>query len=359
MAIELPEILTVLVITRIDPETVRKIQSVSPSRLRVFPVWDDFQPELSEEWPEETMKRRGGAAPPSQTRQQLEELIRQAHVAIVGVPWPIRVAERMPNLIWAHMPGAGVSNLKETAWWGGSAMLTSARGSTAAIPIAESAMAGAFLLTRRLDIAVRQTDRRTIDPSAYTGNMRVLHGKTMGIVGLGGIGREVARIARGAGMRVIATRRSVTERRLDSDGVDVLMPPSQMHDLLGESDFIAVCAMWTPETERFIDARAFAATKPGAIFLNVARGEIVDERAMVDALKTGRLAGAYIDVWWDDTRKPPIPELLDAPNLIITPHVSTGSDGYYFYGIDVFCENLGRLLKGEELLNVVDWRRGY
>jgi phosphoglycerate dehydrogenase-like enzyme len=357
---KLPGILTILVINRIDAGTVRKIESVSPSRVKVFPVWDDFQPELSQEWPDETMKRRGGGdSPPTRTREELEELIRQAHVAIVGVPWPIRVADRMPNLIWAHLPGAGVSNLRESAWWGGPAILTSARGSSAAIPIAESAMAGAFLLSRRLDIAVRQTDAHALDASAYTGNMRVLHGKTIGIVGLGGIGREVARIARGAGMRVIATRRSVTERRLDTDGVDVVLPPSETLDLLAESDFIAVCAMWTPETERLIDARAFAATKRGAFLLNVARGEIVDELAMVDALKTGQLAGAYIDVWWDDTQRPPIPEVLDAPNLVITPHVSGGSDGNFAYGMDIFCENLKRLLNGDDLLNVVDWTRGY
>ena len=128
---------------------------------------------------------------------------------------------------------------------------------------------------------------------------------------------------------------------------------------MAESDFIAVCAMWTPETERLLDKAAFDAAKPGAFLLNVARGEIVDELAMVEALQSGRLAGAYIDVWWNDTQDPPIPELLNAPNLIVTPHVSGGSDGDYRGGIDVFCENLARLLRGEPLLNVVDWQRGY
>ena len=129
--------------------------------------------------------------------------------------------------------------------------------------------------------------------------------------------------------------------------------------MLAESDFVALCAMWTPETERILDKQAFAAMKTGAFLLNAARGELVDEAAMVEALKDGRLAGAYIDVWWHDTDEPPIPELLQAPNLIITPHVSGGADGNYRGGMDVFCENLRRLLAGEELLNVVDWERGY
>jgi len=317
--------------------------------VKVYPVWDDFQPELAEEWPEETMKRRGGGdAPPSRSREQLEELIGQAHAAIVGVPWPVKAAERMPNLIWAHLPFAGVTSLKESAWWGGKAIVTSARGFTSALPIAESAMAGAFLLARRLDTAVRQTDARKLDASAYARGMSVLRGKTMGIIGLGGIG-----------MRVIATRHSAKERQADVDGVDLLLPPSETHAMLAESDFIAVCAMWTPETERLLDRAAFEAVKPGAYLLNVARGEIVDEREMVAALESGRLAGAYIDVWRDDTQAPPIPELLTAPNLVITPHVSPGSDGDYRGGIDIFCENLGRLLRGEELVNVVDWQRGY
>src|SRR5439155_20648877 len=165
----------------------------------------------------------------------------------------------MRNLIWAHLPFAGVTNLSDSPWWDRRLVLTSARGSTNALPIAESAMAGAFMLARRLDIAVRQTDAHQLDAAAYTTGMSVLKGKTMGVIGLGGIGGEVARIARGVGMRVIATRHSARERAFDVDGVDVLMPPSETHDLMAESDYIAICAMWTPETDRMIDRAAFDA----------------------------------------------------------------------------------------------------
>jgi phosphoglycerate dehydrogenase-like enzyme len=357
---ELPEVLNVLAITRMRPEVVERIEAVAPGRVKVHAVWDDFQPELAEEWPEAVMKRRGGGdAPPTRSREQLEELIRSAHAAILSVPWPLDAPNRMPNLIWTHMPFAGVTNLKESAWWNPKTLVTSARGSTSAIPIAESAIGGAFMLARRLDIAVRQTDAREMDATPYRPFMKVLNGKTMGIVGLGGIGGEVARMARGIGMRVIATRHSAKERQADVDGVDVMFPPSELHDMLSECDFVAVCAMWTPETERMLNKAAFDAVKPGAFFLNVARGEIVDEPAMVEALKSGQLAGAYIDVWQGDTTEPPIPELLEAPNIIITPHVSPGADGDYNRGVDIFCENLGRLLRGEELLNRVDFERGY
>jgi phosphoglycerate dehydrogenase-like enzyme len=355
---EIPDPFNVLVAAPIDQATIDRIEAVAPGRVKVYGIWDDIQPELAEEWPPETMARRGSKNPPSRSRDELEVLIQAGNAVIIGVPWPIKLAERMPNLAWAHLPAAGVSNLRESAWWN-RVPLTSARGDSSAIPIAESAMAGAFMLSRRLEMAVRQTDAKALDAAPYGGTMRVLNGKTMGIVGMGGIGREVARMARGIGMRVIATRHSAKERQFDVDGVDVLMPPSETHELMAESDFVCICAMWTPETEKMIDRAAFDAVKPGAFFLNIARGEIVDELAMVDALKSGRLAGAYIDVWWDDTAQPPIPELLEAPNLIMTPHVSGGADGDYRGGINVFCDNLGRLLRGEELLNVVDWERGY
>jgi phosphoglycerate dehydrogenase-like enzyme len=356
---ELPEVFTVLVAAPISQADIERIEAVAPGRVKVYPIWDDLQPELAEEWPPETMQRRGSKNPPARSHDELEAIIQQGNAVIIGVPWPVKMAARMPKLVWGHLPAAGVSNLRESAWWNGKAVLTSARGDSSAIPIAESAIAGAFMLARRLQVAVRQTDARALDPAPYGGVMRVLHGKTMGIVGMGGIGREVARMARGVGMRVIATRNSAKERQFDVDGIDVLMPPSETHELMAESDFVCVCAMWTPETERMLDKAAFDAVKPGAYFLNIARGEIVDEPAMVDALRDGRLGGAYIDVWWDDTASPPIPELLSAPNLIMTPHVSGGADGDYRGGISVFCENLGRLLRGDELLNVVDWQRGY
>ncbi len=360
MPADLPNPFTILAATPIDQATIDRVEAVAPGRVKVYAIWDDLQPELAEEWPEETMRRRGSKTPPSRSREELEALVQQGNAVILGVPWPIRMAERMPNLMWAHLPAAGVSNLKESGWWRGKAVLTSARGSTNTTPIAESAMAGAFMLARRLQVAVRQTDAGVLDVGAYNGRLSVLYGKTMGIVGMGGIGRELARMARGVGMRVIATRNSAIERQTDVDGVDMIMPASETHALLAESDFIAVCAMWTPETERLLDAAAFQAAKPGAFLLNIARGEIVDEAAMIEALKSGRLAGAYTDVWWDHTSLPPSPELISTPNLIMTPHISGGSDGDFRGGAtQILCDNLARLLAGEPLINVVDWQRGY
>jgi phosphoglycerate dehydrogenase-like enzyme len=117
--------------------------------------------------------------------------------------------------------------------------------------------------------------------------------------------------------------------------------------------------MWTAETEGMFDANAFAAMKPGAYFINVARGEIVGEEPLVDALKSGHVGGCYLDTWPDDMARLPHPELLKLPNVTITPHVSQQADTNQNFGIEVFFDNLQRLLKGEPLINVVDFERGY
>jgi D-2-hydroxyacid dehydrogenase (NADP+) len=182
----------------------------------------------------------------------------------------------------------------------------------------------------------------------------------MAIVGLGGIGTHVARLSRAFGMRVVATRRSAERRQVDVDGVDELFPAAELNAMLAEADFVVVCAMWTPETEGLIGEAAFAAVKPGAIFANIARGEIVDEDALLAALASGRVRAAYLDVWHGDvTGADPRPDLLAAPNVVLTPHVSGVSDVVASFGVDLFLDNLQRLLRNESLVQVVDWSRGY
>jgi D-3-phosphoglycerate dehydrogenase len=145
-----------------------------------------------------------------------------------------------------------------------------------------------------------------------------------------------------------------------TDGVDVLYPPSQQNEMLAEADFVAICAMWTPETTSLVGPEAFAAMKPGAYLINIARGELLDEGALAASLQSGHLAGAFLDVWNDDMLgADPSPVLRSAPNIIYTPHASGRSDIPQGFSLDLFCDNLARLLRGEPLVNVVDWERGY
>jgi phosphoglycerate dehydrogenase-like enzyme len=161
-------------------------------------------------------------------------------------------------------------------------------------------------------------------------------------------------------MKVIATKWSATERRLDVEGVDELLPASGLMEMLPRCDFVAIAAPWTPETEKMMAAPQFAAMKPGAYLLNVARGALTDEDDLIEALKSGQLGGAYVDTWWDETERAPREDLIAAPNIVITPHTSGRTDLLNSnMGVDLFCSNLRRLLDGQPLENVFDWDKGY
>jgi phosphoglycerate dehydrogenase-like enzyme len=128
---------------------------------------------------------------------------------------------------------------------------------------------------------------------------------------------------------------------------------------LPESDFVVICCQWTPETTRLFNKDRFAAMKPGSVLVNVARGEIVDEEALAEALAGGRLRGVALDVYVGEFEHPPPARLWQDPRVLITPHVSGASDENRHRAIDLFCDNLRAYLAGMPLENVVDWQRGY
>lgn len=356
----LPENLNVVIATVLpDPEGyIERARAVAPGRINVSYAWSDFLPDLSAEWPERMMSRLQHAVrSPERSEAEIEAMLADTHALLFGVPFPKHILEKTPNLLWAHFGFAGITNLGGSDWWNAPCAITSSRGVTGARPIAETVIAAAMMFARRLDLAAVNSKpdfNTTLIPPMVS-----VEGKTMGIVGLGGIGGEVAKMARGLGMRVVATRRSATEVRRDADGADVLYPVAQTTEMLAESDFVAVCAMWTPETENMFNEELFTAMKPGSFFLNVARGEMVYEPALVTALQSGHLAGAYLDVWPDDFANPPNPELLKLENVVITPHISGRADSSFNFGNELFLENLKHLINGEPLVNQVDWTRSY
>jgi phosphoglycerate dehydrogenase-like enzyme len=128
---------------------------------------------------------------------------------------------------------------------------------------------------------------------------------------------------------------------------------------LGQSDFVAVCCQWTPETTHLINAARLAAMKPDAILVNVARGEIIDEAALAEALAQDRLRGVVLDVYAGEFDHHPPPALWHHPRVLVTPHISGFSDQSRHGGIDIFCDNLRAFLEGRPLHNVIDWERGY
>ena len=185
----------------------------------------------------------------------------------------------------------------------------------------------------------------------------VLRSKTVGIVGLGSIGREVARLAKAFGMRVLATRRSAKQIGR-ARYVDIMLPSNQLRQLLADSDFVVLALPLTPETSKLIGERELQTMKPTAYLINIARGDIVDEVALVRALDEHWIAGAGLDVFATE----PLPtdsRLWELPNVILSSHIAGSMEDYTARATEVFLENLRRYLDGKRLLNVVDKRKGY
>ncbi len=184
--------------------------------------------------------------------------------------------------------------------------------------------------------------------------IRSAKGARVGLVGLGHTGEAVARLCRATGLSVIACRASPAPSEL----VDRVYAPAELRKLLSEVDVVAVCTALTAATRDLFDAKAFAAMPKGSYFINVARGAIVVEEALIDALRSHHLAGAVIDV----ARSEPLPSdspLWDAPNLLITPHTSSEFEGWVARAAEMFADNLQRWLDGKALLNRVYSHRGY
>jgi phosphoglycerate dehydrogenase-like enzyme len=267
------------------------------------------------------------------------------------------IVPALHRLKWVQAPAAGVGHILSQEFIASPIVLTSARG-VRARAIAEHVIAVVFALARQLPFTMRHQAAHewTLDEIERAGTIRTLLGRRMGIVGLGAIGTEVARLATGCGMRVSAVRRRPELGA--APGVEELLPPERLHDLLAACDIVVLCAAQTAETKELFDAAAIARMRDGAFLVNVARGRLVDDAALIAALGSGRLGGAALDVF---TREPLAPDspYWDLPNVIVTPHSSGTMEDYWTPLVALFSENLRRFERGEPLLNVVDKQAGY
>jgi len=223
--------------------------------------------------------------------------------------------------------------------------------------MAEYVLASFLHFSRGLHLSYRDRLRRRFDHQTY--DPIIIRDKTVCVVGAGGIGQEVGKLCAAAGMRVVGTRREVAAGAALPTGFVRLETAAALHELLGESDFVAVCCPWTQETHRLIGREAFSAMKPATVLVNISRGEIVDEEALLQALSQGRLRGVALDVYDGEFERAPDARLWDHESVVITPHVSAVTDVSEHQGVKLFCENLARYLAGRPLENVIDWQRGY
>jgi glyoxylate/hydroxypyruvate reductase A len=340
-------VLNVVLASPLEPELVERIVGVDP---RVNVVW---RPDMlgSPRYP-------GDHFPPIQrTPEQVAEwaqLLGEAEVMLdVDQPSAANILELAPHLRWIQSSSSGVGDwVRRLGLVEAPVTVTNAAG-IHATPLAEFAVFAMLYFAKHWPRMAAEQQAQHWERTAIDS----LEGKTLGIVGLGHVGRKVAQLATALEMRVVATRRSGAEG-VNPPAVERVYPPLELGLLLREVDYLVLSVAHTLETHGMLGADELAQLKPSAVLINIARGTIVDEPALIDALQAGRLAGAALDVF----AREPLPvdsPLWTMPNVLVTPHSMSTARSENERLTDLFCDNLRRYVNGEPLRNVVDKVRGY
>ena len=262
------------------------------------------------------------------------------------------------KLRWIHSPAAAVHHLMFPELIKSDVILTNARDVHGAV-VAEHVLALIFALAKRIPQAVRLQLQHIWGQSVISESHpppRELSGATLGLVGLGSIGREVARRAAGLGMRVIAVREHLEK---ESPGnIAQVYSSAQLDEMLSQSDYVVLAAPTTPSTRGLINAGRIAAMKDDAHLINVGRGPLIDEDALIEALRGHKIAGAALDVF-DKEPLPADSPLWDFDNLLITPHTAGFSEKLWDRHYALMSENMRRYLAGQPLLGMVNKQEGY
>lgn len=283
-------------------------------------------------------------------------LVSSAHVAFMAEVSPQQL-EAARLLRWVHSPAAGVGGMLFQAMRDSPVMVSNSRGMSADA-IAEHVLALTLALFRKLPLAFRsQAERRWAQDEIFAPPPpRTIAGASALIVGLGGIGAATARRFSSLGASVAGIRRDAD--RPIPEGVSDVATPDRLLDLLPHADIVVIAAPQTASTRRMIGARELQAMRRNAILINVSRGKLVDESALVTALASNVIGGAGLDVFEHEPLDPASP-LWTLPNVIITPHMSGFRADHWDAATDLFAENLRRFDTGEPLLNVVNKTAGY
>lgn len=343
--------LTVLIASYLEPEHVARVRAVD-SRIDVI-----YEPELLRK-PRYAADHNGVAVQRSPADEaRWRSLLAQADVLFdFDYTNDAELPDLAPRVRWIQASSAGIGQFvaqrRYPERWEG-VTFTTARGIHAA-PLAEFCVMAMLGASRGLFLMRDLQARRHWERFAGTD----LRGRTLVIFGHGSIGREVARHARGFGMKVIGVKRTVADEDPADHGVDELHPSGAFKSLLPRAEFVVLAAPHTNETERVMGAWEFESLPRGAFLVNIGRGALVDESAMIEALRSGRLGGAALDVFATE----PLPQdspLWTMPNVLVSPHSASTSDRENGRLTDLFCLNLRNFLAGEPLRNVLDVARLY
>ena len=287
---------------------------------------------------------------------ELLEAVADARV-YMGYGIPPEVLTSAPRLEWVHSGAAGVGSSLGPEMLERDVLFTNSAGIHAA-PISETVLAMMLHFARGLDVAVRaQREGRWSAPEYWAADAPVteLGGSTVGVIGYGGIGREVARRAAALGCGVAAVRR---RGGVGGDGVEVVAGSDALDRVIAQADYLVLAVPETPRTHGMITRQRLFAMKPGSVLINVARGRLVDETALLDALDSGPLRGAGLDVFHREPLLPGHP-FYAHPKVLMTPHVSATTRRFWERETDLITDNIGRFVRGEPLRNLVDKAAGY
>lgn len=347
--------LTVFITSPLEAAFVAQIRAVEPARVEVI-----FEPDLFP--PTRYVADHHGPPEFRLSPERQERFL--ANLARADVLWdfPERLpegrtfAEVAPAVRWVQTTSAGVGHLVTQLGLRDAELIVTTSSGVHAEPLAEFVFMA--LLAYVKELSRLQRDQRDHRWDRFCSDD--LPGKTLAIVGPGKIGRQVAKIGRCFGMRVVGMARTAGPGRAAELGLDALYPRDDLHAMLATADAVVLSCPHTPETEGLIDRAAFAAMTDGVVFINIARGQVVDEDALRDALRAGKIAFAALDVF----RTEPLPydsPFWDLPNVLINPH--SASTAYSENGkiTDIFCHNLRCYLDGRtaEMRNVLDKGRMY
>ena len=322
-------------------ERLRGLEGVEPVVLPIDPDAD---------WGPETAHVAYPEPPPWATSvaRERESILARAHV-LMTLHTPDRLSDRAPNLQWIHGSGAGIEQFAQAGVAQDRVVLSNSAG-VSATSMSEWVIGRLLQVWKRFRRLDEFQSAHRFDRSYG----RTFSGSTIGIVGLGHIGRAVASRARAFGCRTLAIRRSACPGD-ESPDVDGLYPPTELHAMLAECDAVVIAAPASPETHHLIDAAALRAIPRHAVLVNVARGSLVDEQELARVMRKEPLAAAILDVFDPEPLDPSSP-LWDIPNVYISAHCSISLDRYVDDVFDQFFDNLERFLAGEQLKNTVDMK---
>jgi D-2-hydroxyacid dehydrogenase (NADP+) len=288
--------------------------------------------------------------------EDLESITREIEDAGAMIGWRIlpEVLARAGKLRWIQFGSTGIDHTTFPELLASNVILTTL-GGIHTKPVAEHVLAQMLALTRRLDVAMKLQAEHRFERAEIASTADELAGKTIGIIGLGRIGMNIARLAKAFEMRVIGTKRTAQG---SLPNVDAVYPSSELDKVLPEADYLVLVLPLTDKTKALLGTREIGIMKPGARLINVARGAMVDHEALAEALQSGKLAGAALDVFPQEPLPPDSP-IWDLPHVLITPHTGASTPRYAERAFEVFRHNLNAFLTGGEMVNVYDRGEGY